>query len=155
MIEFTTGVALLVSSLYIAGTPQNESMIVTIPEFDSVGYATTTDDHDMSSKSVEKYIREQFKDEPLLIEIARCESTFRQFDEDGHIIRGKVNSADIGVMQINEKYHALDSAKLGMNIYTLEGNVRFGKYLYDKSGAQPWTASSKCWSKSLESIAMK
>jgi hypothetical protein len=157
MIEFTTGVVLLVSSLYVAGNPQKDAMVVNTADFGSVNIATSTNSVDMTSKAVEKYIREQFKDEPILIEIARCESTFRQFDKDGHIIRGKVNSGDVGVMQINEKYHADTSNDLGMNIYTLEGNVRYGRYLYEKFGAQPWKSSSKCWGGTVaaESIAMK
>jgi hypothetical protein len=48
-------------------------------------------------------------------------------------------------MQINEKYHAEKAVELGINIYTLEGNVEFAKYLYDTFGSKPWKSSSKCW----------
>ena len=39
-----------------------------------------------------------------------------------------------------------EAAKLGYNIYTVEGNVAFAKYLYNKYGSDPWSSSSKCWS---------
>ena len=42
--------------------------------------------------STENYVREYFSDIPIMIQIARCESTFRQLDSDGEIHRGKVNS---------------------------------------------------------------
>ena len=51
----------------------------------------------------------------------------------------------MGVMQINERYHLLTAEKLGYNIHTLEGNVGYAKYLYEKFGSDPWSASSKCW----------
>lgn len=98
-------------------------------------------------KSVEKYLREQYADTPILVEIARCESTFTQFDSNGNVIRGKINKNDVGVMQINEKYH-LDTAKtLGIDLHTIEGNVKYAKHLYDEQGAAPWSASKPCWGK--------
>ena len=75
----------------------------------------------------------------------RLQPLIRQFGEDGTVIRGKVNKADVGVMQINEKYHAETALKLGYDIYSVEGNVAFGKYLYKKYGTSPWYSSSACW----------
>jgi hypothetical protein len=49
------------------------------------------------------------------------------------------------VMQINEKYHLETSRELGFNIHTLEGNMAYARYLYEKQGARPWLASSHCW----------
>lgn len=98
-------------------------------------------------KDVEAHIRDYFEDTPILAEISRCESHFTQFTKNGKVLRGVVNSADVGAMQINEKYHLEASKKLGMDIYTLEGNLEYGRYLYEKQGARPWLASSPCWSK--------
>ena len=92
-------------------------------------------------------VRKYFVNQPLLAEIARCESTFRHYDKDGNVLRGRVNGADVGVMQINEKYHLERAVKLGLDIYTPEGNMAYARYLYEKQGAQPWIASSKCWAK--------
>lgn len=145
MIELTTGVVFLMSSLY--GSGQANAQMNQIP-VDTQNQATTTSTSESSftnSKAIEAYVRKMDADEPLLIDIARCESTFRQFDQNGQVLRGKVNNGDVGVMQINEKYHADEAVKMGLNIYTVEGNVAFGRYLYDKYGAQPWGASSPCW----------
>ena len=143
MIEITTGIAFLVSSLYGSGqiNTATSTQATTTPNIQN-----STEADFINTKAVEAYVKSQYADEPILVDIARCESTFRQFDQTGNVIRGKVNKGDVGVMQINEHYHADDAAKLGYNIYTIEGNVAFGKYLYDKYGSQPWDSSSPCWS---------
>ena len=151
MIEFTTGIALM-ASLYISGSPAVHIAKSPIMKID--GLITSSSTQIISSKQVEQYVKEQFRDEPILIDIARCESTYRQFDVNGDIIRGKVNAKDVGVMQINERYHAEDSVKLGFNIYTTEGNVAFAKNLYKKYGSQPWSSSEKCWGSS-DALAMR
>jgi hypothetical protein len=97
--------------------------------------------------TIEDYLEEEFKDSPILKEIAKCESTYRHFGKDGSVIRGKVNAYDVGLMQINETYHLEKSKKLGFDIYTLEGNIAYAKWLYEKEGVQPWKSSSKCWEK--------
>lgn len=99
------------------------------------------------SLTVEEYVRKQFTNSPIMAEIARCESEFRHFGKNGDIIRGEENSSDIGVMQINEYYHSKTADRFGINLYTLEGNIEYSKYLYEKYGTSPWNASSKCWSR--------
>lgn len=56
-------------------------------------------------------------------------------------------------MQINETYHLDQALSLGIDIYSLEGNMAYAKYLYDKKGSGPWVSSSKCWKK--KEIAQK
>ena len=103
-------------------------------------------DHPLTTiASVEAYVREYYKDTPILAEIARCESSFRQFAPDGSVIRGKVNKGDLGVMQINKYYHEDDAAKLGYDLYTIDGNLAYARHLYEKYGTDPWSSSSKCW----------
>ncbi len=99
-------------------------------------------------QTVEEYVREYFADAPIMAEIARCESRFKQFDKDGSIHRGVVNDLDLGVMQVNEYYHGKTADKLGLNLYTIQGNVAYAKYLYEKEGVQPWSSSKPCWGKS-------
>ncbi len=103
-------------------------------------------------KTTEEIIAEHFKDTPVLKKIAFCESQNRQFsDETGKVVlRGKVNPQDVGVMQINEKYHLEAAKKLGLDIYTLEGNIDYSKHLYETQGVKPWVYSSSCWDKSNE-----
>lgn len=107
-------------------------------------------------RTVEESVRSYFSDVPQLAEVARCESTFRQFGGDGQPLRGKVNSDDVGVMQINEHYHGENAKRLGYDITTLDGNMAFGRYLYEKYGTSPWSASAKCWKKpATTSVAVK
>jgi len=95
--------------------------------------------------NTEEKIKEYFSDVPIMIDVARCESTYRQFDENGEILRGKVNSKDVGALQVNEYWHLETSKKLGLDIYTLEGNLAYGRYLYSQNGTRDWNASKHCW----------
>lgn len=97
--------------------------------------------------NVELYVRHYFVDTPVMTKIAYCESRFRQYDKGGKILRGEVNRADVGVMQINEYYHLERSKKLGLDIYTLDGNLAYARDLYEREGARPWMSSSPCWAK--------
>lgn len=97
--------------------------------------------------TVEEYVRSYFSDVPVMIEVAKCESRFRQHDTNGEVLRGEENYLDRGVMQINEYYHGEDSEKLGYDIMTLEGNTAYARYLFEKYGVRPWKSSSRCWAK--------
>ena len=94
-----------------------------------------------------EYVKEYYQDEPILAEIARCESMYRQLNADGEVLRGKVNSYDVGVMQINLQYHEKRATELGYDLHTLEGNLAYAKYLYSKEGTAPWSSSAPCWKK--------
>ena len=145
MIELTTGVAFLLSSMYGTGT---SAVANTASALQSTSTTSSTVVAYQDRKTVEKYLLSQYADTPILYDIARCESTFAQFDKDGKVVRGRVNNADVGVMQINEKFHADSATKLGYDLYTMEGNVAYAKHLYREQGAAPWKASSKCWGNS-------
>jgi len=95
---------------------------------------------------VEEIVRTFYKETPILAEIAFCESTFRHIDKNGNLLRGKVDSGDIGVMQINERWHRIEAEKLGHNIDTFDGNLKYGQWLYEQKGTVPWNASKPCWS---------
>jgi hypothetical protein len=114
-----------------------------------VADASTTQSAVMpASQSVEDYVREYFKDEPVMIDIARCESRFRQLDSNGKVLRNEQGSSAIGVFQIMASIHAASADKnLGLNIYDLEGNAAYARYLHDTYGTSPWNASKSCWGK--------
>lgn len=92
-------------------------------------------------------VRKFVSDRPLMVEISRCESQFRQYEKDGSVLRGRVNNMDVGIFQINEYYHLERSKKLGIDIYSLEGNMAYAKRLYNEQGPTPWSSSAPCWSK--------
>ena len=99
--------------------------------------------------STENYVRQYFNDIPIMVQVAKCESTFRHLDDDGDVHRGRVNDADVGVMQINEFYHLNTAEKRGYNIYTIEGNTAYARDLYERQGTQPWSSSKPCWGKHI------
>lgn len=86
----------------------------------------------------------QPSEEEVLEAIARCESGGRQFNDDGTVIRGKVNPQDTGKFQINKFYHGKRAQELGMDLETLEGNTAYAEVLYREQGTKPWGWSKKC-----------
>lgn len=113
-----------------------------------VAYAQVQAQPMPQAQTVQEYVQSYFADEPIMYAIAGCESHYHQYGSDGSVYRGVVNDQDVGVMQINEHYHADNAAKLGLDLYTMQGNVAYAQYLYDKEGTQPWQSSEACWSKS-------
>ena len=107
------------------------------------------------SKNIERYITDYFADTPIMTQIARCESCYRHLNSKGEVLKGEKNRYDIGVMQINELYHADTAEKLGIDIYDLEGNTAYARYLYERQGVKPWMSSSACWAKFSESEIAK
>lgn len=80
---------------------------------------------------------------PVMESVCTCESG-RQFHADGTVVRGIVNPQDIGMCQINLKYHGAAADALGYDLFTEEGNIRYTNYLYDQQGTQPWYLSGSC-----------
>lgn len=97
----------------------------------------------------ERIVRTYFRDIPVMIQIARCESTFRHTLADGSVLRGRVDNADTGVMQINRRYHEATADKLGLDLNDIYDNMEYARYLYEKQGTQPWNASAPCWAGTL------
>ncbi len=81
--------------------------------------------------------------------IALCESGGSQFDQNGRVVRGRVNRHDIGLYQINEVVHRSAIKTTGHDIYTEAGNTAFAAYLYETSGLHPWRLSKSCWRSAL------
>ncbi|MBY0310121.1 hypothetical protein K2Q16_03185 [Patescibacteria group bacterium] len=94
---------------------------------------------------VEGLIRERFKEVPAMIEIARCESKFRQYNRDGSVLRGGVGGGMVGVYQFFESVHEPGASALGHNLHTLEGNVAYAEHVHDTQGTTPWNSSRLCW----------
>lgn len=74
-------------------------------------------------------IEEVFGRGHIMLQIADCESNLRQFKADGSVLMGGGGGNYIGVFQIGKQW--VSRAKdMGMDVYTLEGNVAFAKWLY-------------------------
>ena len=96
---------------------------------------------------VEAAVRAKFVDAPVMTDIARCESKFTEYNSDGSVLHGGLGGTMIGVFQISESVHANFATSLGMDIYTVPGNLAYALYLYNKEGTQPWISSFPCWAK--------
>lgn len=144
--NLATSVVFLMSSMYGTGGP-------TLAMTANAAIATDTPAPKIilqDRASVESYLKAEYADTPILVDIAQCESDFRQYDSDGNLMRGKIDKDDVGVMQINEKYHAAQAKELGLDLSTIEGNVAYAKILYSKEGTSPWKASQPCWGTSSD-----
>ena len=80
----------------------------------------------------------------IMNKIASCEG-ITQFDKKGNVVKGKVNSKDIGKWQINETHWGAKAKELGFDIYTAEGNEAMAMWLYHNKGTEVWYLSKKCW----------
>ena len=86
----------------------------------------------------ERLVREAFPDAPIMVDIARCESEFRNVPSE---------TGDHGVFQINQ-IHNERLAQLGLDRTKVEDNLKFARLLYEESGTQPWYMSKDtCWGK--------
>lgn len=99
--------------------------------------------------NTEAIVRSYFIDIPIMIEIARCESTFRHRLADGNVLRGYVDNADTGVMQINRRYHERTATAMNLNLDDIYHNMAYARFLYEREGTRPWNASAPCWSRTL------
>ena len=140
----------------ITATSSRNISLIKVAEAESIddsNSATKTKKLDRNAE-IESKVRLYFKDTPIMAEIVKCESRFRQFNADGTALRGIANSQDIGIAQVNEYYHAKRAKKLGMDIYSAEGNMAYAKLLYEEEGTAPWISSAPCWKKSEVAKAM-
>ncbi len=94
---------------------------------------------------IEQKATEMGVDSALAQDIAFCESTSRQFARDGDVLRGKKNPNDLGLFQINQKYHLEKSRELGFDIRTTEGNIDYAMWLLKHEGSRHWRSSKNCW----------
>jgi len=107
--------------------------------------------HDRAA--VESRVREYFSDIPVMIEIARCESNFRQFTDSGNVL--KTNAGMVGVFQLYEEVHETAAAALGFDIDTLEGNIGYAEHLYQSSGTTPWKSCVSTSEKPNEQMELR
>ncbi|OHA89838.1 MAG: hypothetical protein A2832_00930 [Candidatus Zambryskibacteria bacterium RIFCSPHIGHO2_01_FULL_44_22b] len=138
---FSSGAATVLPAIPSLVLP-DITIVVPEKEVKSVDYQPITD-----PENVEKFLKDYFADIPLLAKIAECESTNRQYNSKGVVLRGKKNTYDRGVMQINILYHQEKAEEMELDLHDIDDNVAFARHLYEKFGAKPWMSSSACWSK--------
>jgi len=153
LLSFSTSTVAVLPALPSILLPTGEEGVTVEP----VPYEVRAEDYEplTDPKNVEKFINDYFADIPILAEIAKCESRFRQFNSKGEVLKGDKNSYDRGVMQINILYHNKTAEKLGLDVHDLDDNVAYARYLYEKQGAKPWLSSAACWAKVSKSVIAK
>jgi hypothetical protein len=129
--------SLAISSSLAFGSLFGTSTQVAVPIIQEVSINTAS--------STQEIIEEKVTLNPSLLPVSKCESGGKHFNLDGTVIRGKVNPHDIGLMQINSDYHEASAKKMGLDIYSEEGNIRYANHLYETQGTAPWLASLRCW----------
>jgi len=80
--------------------------------------------------------------------ICTCESGLIH-EVNGKVVRGQINSEDIGICQINRFYHGKRATSLGLDLMIKEDNIAFAKLLFNEQGSRPWNWSRSCWEKSV------
>lgn len=140
MFELTTAIFLILSAFYGAPNQINTNA-------NEAGEAALVRGAGDIPMSLEPLARSYFKNDKVLLDIARCESGFRHYNADGTVVRGNKNKQDVGLMQINEYYHGETALKMGMDVTTPEGNLSYARWLFERQGTAPWNTSAKCWAK--------
>lgn len=98
---------------------------------------------------VEAAVRAYFADAPIMVGIARCESKFRQYTDTGNPLYGGYEGKMVGIFQIYDDIHSDFAKQMGMDISTVNGNMAYAKYLYEREGTQPWLSSMPCWGQEI------
>lgn len=101
--------------------------------------------HAENNYGLETQVRNFFADAPIMIDIARCESRFRQFNESGEPLYGGYAGKMVGIFQVYSDIHNAAARAMGIDIETPEGNMSYARHLYEAQGTRPWLSSSHCW----------
>ncbi len=123
-----TGVVLLcgASTTFAATSTSTATTTPSVPVHDPV--------------AVETQVRAAFPDAAVMVDVARCESNFRQFTDSGSVFRGGVGGEMIGVFQFYETVHTAAALAKGFDLATLAGNIGYARVVYTESGTTPWSA---------------
>lgn len=139
--------------------------IIVLGVFCLIGWGFVAGTYSMPPKIVyadKEVIREVKAVAPVMKRIADCESgkrnthgkgiknTASHYNQYGQVLIKPVMTGqyagtyDIGYYQINSTHNA-DANKLGLNLSVEGDNKKYGEYLYETKGTQPWNASQSCW----------
>ncbi len=82
---------------------------------------------------------------PELQKIAKCESENKHFNDDGTVLRGRVNPNDVGRFQINLDAWGERAEELGLDVFDEADNIRMALYIFYEEGIHHWRYSKSCW----------
>lgn len=100
--------------------------------------STTASTTKLTPAEIEAKVRAAFADVPVMIEIAKCESKFRQFTDAGNVFYGGTGGGMVGIFQFYESIHKPIATALGYDLATVDGNIAYARHLYKEQGVTPW-----------------
>lgn len=127
--------ALLGLLMMLGALLEQQQQIVYVAEAKEVEVLIEIETEEMK---IERLVREEFTDAPIMVEVARCESEFKN-------VPGRT-SDDFGPLQINY-IHLPELGRLGLDRTKVEDNIKFARILYNEQGLKPWKNSQGCWGK--------
>ncbi len=91
--------------------------------------------------SMRDRIVQEFGTSSPMVDIVKCESRFRQFNEKGKPLMSP--TSDVGIMQINQA-NWKQAKKLGLDIFnSVDDNIKMGRYILKTQGLKAWTCYSQ------------
>ena len=130
------------------GVLNDDSTVSETVAYEQIATSTIVAAAEMSvAPTEEEIVRSYFKDLPIMVHIAQCESNLKHTLSDGNVLRGRIDDDDIGVMQINQRYHKESADKMDLDLNDIYDNMTFARVLYNESGTRPWNPSAPCWQK--------
>lgn len=103
---------------------------------------------------IEDKVRAAFTDAPIMVNVAKCESRFRQYTDSGNVLYSGYNNGMVGIFQLYASIHQKAALAMGFDITGIDGNIGYAHYLYNEQGTDPWLDSFKCWNPgTAESVA--
>lgn len=94
----------------------------------------------LSKEDLKLLIQTEFPNNQRMLSVAVCESGIRHFAPiTGTILTSKTN--DLGLFQINSKTWLEKSKELGYDIYTVRGNIKMARYIYEVQGINAWVCN--------------
>jgi hypothetical protein len=100
-----------------------------------------------TNRAIKDRVREVFADNPIMVEVIRCESNFHP-----EVCSYKGCQAGMGLIQVIPSSLKLCEAEVGrkLNPFNTEDNLLCGKILYKIQGLKAWDSSRQCWSKNYD-----
>ncbi len=130
------------SSLEIAQPPITmpiNGSKLTVAATETYSLVNTLSDEQIAYK---RKIERLFKDEPIMAQIAYCESGYRQFDENGAPLKSRTN--DYGIFQINSKIWDKKAKEIGLDYKGSPiDNIKMARYIYEHQGKKAWVCYGK------------
>lgn len=92
------------------------------------------------SQEVIDAILNVFPNDPIMVEVARCESNLIPTAD------RESRGVDVGLFQLNQ-VHLPRLNELGLDRLDLDDNLEYSRMLFESSGLSSWYMSEHCWGK--------